>query len=264
MVLESLVSVKDALRNPWHMIGFGVIVSLVSILVSYTIFPDSVGLVTVSMITIISAPLMAGILRYEEWSEEKALSLSSRLDPIQLFIRHKEIFLVYSAFFFGIVLALSAAFIFLPASLSQQIFDYQVSEIGKIGQALGSFTAGGAFYQIFANNALVMSISFAFALLFGVGAIFILAWNASVLSAAIGIVTNSSGVANAIATFLPHGVFEIAAYFMAAISGGIVSVAVSKRGTKAFGPIFLDSIFMILIAFILIAIGAFIESLSFV
>ena len=46
--------------------------------------------------------------------------------------------------------------------------------------------------MIFTNNMYVLIFTLVFSLIFGAGVIFILAWNASVIGAAIGIFTNSS------------------------------------------------------------------------
>ncbi len=263
-MLETLMSVRDAVKNPWHMIIFGVVISLISVGVSYLVFPESAGLLTVFLITIISAPFMLKLHGYEEASEEgkvRKVSLASRINPISAFSRQSEIFVIYSAFFVGVIIALTASFIFLPDAVVEKTFGDQINQIGEIGAIFGNLAAQGAFGQILVNNLIVLSVSFVFALLFGIGAIFILAWNASVLSVAIGLVAKSSGVPAAVITFLPHGVFEIAAYFVAGIAGGIISIAVSRRGTKEFGAVVEDMLVMMVLSVVLVTIGAYIESL---
>lgn len=265
MVLETIESVRDAVRNPWHMVLFGAAISFVSLGVAKFTFPQNAGLLTVFLITVISTPFMLNLLRYEESREERKLrgaSLLQRLNPISAFARQSEIFVIYSAFFVGVIIALTLSFIFLPQDVAESTFNDQVSQIGKISLIFGKVASGGLFGQILFNNLIVLAMSFLFALLFGVGAIFILAWNASILSAAIGIVTKGSGLTEALRVFLPHGVFEIAAYFVAGIAGGIISVAVSKRGTKEFGSIVSDMSVLIVLSVALIFIGAFIESAS--
>jgi uncharacterized membrane protein SpoIIM required for sporulation len=53
-------------------------------------------------------------------------------------------------------------------------------------------------------------------LIFGAGAIFILAWNASVIAAAIGIFANSdlSKLPMGVMRYMIHGIPEIGAYFI--------------------------------------------------
>lgn len=265
MVLEALVSVQDAVKNTWHVVLFGAGVSFVSIVASYFVFPGNAGLLTVFLMTMIAAPLMLKLLWYEEYKEEKEIERAKPLDkinPLAAFSRQSETFVIYSAFFVGAVIALSITFIFLPENFVSKIFNDQITELGKAGLALGQITGGGAFTHILLNNLIVTAVAFVFALLFGVGAIFILAWNASVLSAALGLVTKSQSLSTAILTFLPHGIFEIAAYFAAAIAGGIISIALTKRDKKELGPVVKDMILIMVLAVALVLIGALIESVG--
>lgn len=85
-----------------------------------------------------------------------------------------------------------------------------------------------------------------FAFIFVSGAIFILSWNASVMAAAMGLTTKSvggvSGIPIDLLTYLPHGVFEIAAYFLGGIAGGILSGLVMRRKIELSGVVIKDSI----------------------
>jgi uncharacterized membrane protein SpoIIM required for sporulation len=57
-----------------------------------------------------------------------------------------------------------------------------------------------------------------FSLIFGAGAIFVLAWNASVIAAAVGIFSKNIGnLPLGIARYMIHGIPEITAYFVAAV-----------------------------------------------
>ena len=58
-----------------------------------------------------------------------------------------------------------------------------------------------------------------------------------------------------------HGIPEIAAYFVAGLGGGIISVAVIKENfaTKKFSKVILDSSDLILIAVLLLIIAGLLE-----
>jgi uncharacterized membrane protein SpoIIM required for sporulation len=263
MVLESLVSVKDAIKHPLRMVVFGAIVSLISLGIAYFIFPENAGLVTVFLITLISTPFMWNLLKYEEWCEEKdfvcKMKFSDKVNPVKAFMRSMMIFLIYSAFFGGMTAALTFAYILLPPDVAKETFNDQMVQIGKVSNLVGRFAFDGPFQHILMNNLVVLGISFILALLIGVGAIFVLAWNASVLAVAISIVTKSDGFSAAILRFMPHGIFEIAAYFLAAIAGGVVSVAVTKRSTPQFGPVVRDMMIIMVLGIAFVFIGAVIE-----
>jgi uncharacterized membrane protein SpoIIM required for sporulation len=114
--------------------------------------------------------------------------------------------------------------------------------------------------------------------LYGAGAIFILTWNASVISTAIGniirtniashTVTGFSKISSyfqiislAILRYMIHGIPEIVAYFVAGLAGGIISVAAinEKFGTRKFEKIVLDSSDLILISVLILILAALIE-----
>jgi uncharacterized membrane protein SpoIIM required for sporulation len=266
MVLETLMSVRDVVKNPWHMLVFGFVITLVCMGISYLVFPQNAGLLMVFLITIISAPFMMNLMKYGEYREEKNVSkinLLERLNPISAFFRQQEVFFVYSAFFGGIVIALAIAYAMLPVDFVERAFNDQINQISRINSLMGMVVGSEVFGQILFNNMIVVLVSFVFALLFGIGAIFILAWNASVLGAAIGIISKSYGLPSAMIAFLPYGIFEIGAYFIAAIAGGIISVLVSKRKTIGWSKIVEDMLILMVFAFALVFIGAYIESQAF-
>ena len=258
------MSVKDAIRSPWHMIVFGAVISLVSVCMAYLIFPENSGLMAVFLITLISAPFMWNLLKYEEWCEERdftrKMSFLDKVNPVKVLMRSMTIFVIYAAFFGGMTAALAAAYMFLPASIAEQTFNDQMAQMGKVSDLVGRFSLDGTFYHILTNNLAVLGMSFVLALLIGVGAIFILAWNASVLAVARLIVTEVDGLSSALLRFMPHGVFEIAAFFLAAIAGGVISVAVTKRQTPQFGPVVRDMAVILALGVALVFIGAAIES----
>ena len=262
------MSVKDAIRSPWHMAIFGAVIALISLGFAYFVFPESAGLLTVFLITIISAPFMWNLFKYEEWCEEKdfvcKMDFTMKYSPMQVFGRSSKIFLIYTAFFAGIVAALSVSYMLLPDNVAEKAFNDQKEQINKVNKLVGGFTLDSTFAQILKNNLVVLTISFIAALLLGgFGAVFILAWNASVLSAAIGIVGKMSGVSDALVRFMPHGVFEIAAYFIAVIAGGVISVALTKRHVEHFGPVMRDMVLLLVLGAILVLIGTVIETSNF-
>ena len=102
-----------------------------------------------------------------------------------------------------------------------------------------------------------------FSLIFGAGAIFILAWNASVIGAAIGIFTKSniSNLPLGLARYMIHGIPEIGSYFTGALAGGIISVAIINHDVKSekFWTILQDSLNLVIFAVVLLFVAALIE-----
>jgi uncharacterized membrane protein SpoIIM required for sporulation len=255
MVLDRILGVKEVLKEPGKAFILGIIISSISLFIAYSVFPQSTGLFTVIMITLASLPLMNRMMRYEEYEDEQIMETNT------FFQRYGDIIIAYVAFFSGMIIAMSLSFVILPNSVVERVFSEQINEINLIR---GKFEFGSKFMEIFANNSSVLTLSFLFSFLFGSGAIFILGWNASVLSSAIGMIAKASGgliaLPSAVMMFIPHGSFEIGAYFIGSIAGGLVSAAVTRRKSVKFWPIVQDSFKLLAIAFVLLVIGAMIET----
>lgn len=256
MVLESLIDVKVGHKQPLTIFILGVIVSFIALFVSYNVFQESTGLFTVVIISLAIVPFLNALIKAEE-EEEETIGESQTF-----FQRYHDIITAYAALFLGMIIAMSLAFVLLPENVAERVFDEQVQEINIIR---GKFTFGNQFLDILTNNASVLLLSFLFSFLLGSGAVFILTWNASVLSAAIGILAKSSGglkaIPAAIIVFLPHGSFEIMAYFIGAIAGGLISAAMTRKKSLKFWFIFKDSMKLLGLSFGLLFIGGIIETM---
>jgi uncharacterized membrane protein SpoIIM required for sporulation len=253
MVLETILVKKNT--SPFLIFLVSAIISFISVFIAYTVFKDSTGLFIVVIISLTMVPYINKVLRREEIETEKTGRTQTFLQ------RHGDIIQVFVAIFLGMTFAMSTVFMMLPQSSVEAIFDEQIQEV-KIIQ--GNFGFGGKFFEIMINNTSVLMLSFLFSFLLGTGAILILAWNSSVLSTAIGLIAKSlgglRGVPVAVLTFLPHGSFELVAYFIGAIAGGLISAALMNRRSRKFWYIFKDSLGLLSISFILLIIGAIVET----
>lgn len=259
MVLERLVSVRTAVREPGWMFLIGGIVSVTCLAISFFIFETSVGLFTTFLVTFAMTPFMLNlVVRQEEIEEDKR-----EIKKLNILQRHKDILKVYAAFFAGMILSLSIVYLMLPEHTVEKLFEDQINEIKIIR---GSFLFFNNFQKILVNNVGVLFLSFLFSFLFGAGAIFILAWNASVLSAAIGMAAKSiggfKGLPLAVLMFFPHGSLEILAYFIGGIAGGLVSAAIVRRKSPRFWFIVKDSFQMMGISVLFLVLAALIEGIE--
>jgi len=122
---------------------------------------------------------------------------------------------------------------------------------------------GGRILDILTNNLYVMLFCIIFSLVFGAGAIFILAWNATVIATAIGIFARSSvsNMPGAVFRYMLHGLPEIAAYFTAALAGGIISIGLIRHDVRdpKFWSVMADSLNLILISIVILIIAALME-----
>ena len=270
MVLEALVNPFGAEQHPWSALGLGVLYTSLAILLSLWIFPQHGSLVIIFLTVLACTPLLYNVIRREE---RKSIDSIAELSLLK---EHGRVlsFLLY--FFAGMTLCFAGWYIFLPEQTTQVLFQVQSQTIYNInneitGNAQLDVAARSLFFvKVLLNNIKVMFFCILFSFLYGVGAIFILAWNASIIATAIGnfirsqLSTSSNYFAITslgIARYAIHGIPEVAAYFIAGIAGGIISVAMINHelGSEKNKRILLDSVNLILIATVLLVVAAALE-----
>jgi len=285
MVLESLMKAKLAEKRPWDVFYLGILYASVAIFLSLWIFRDQTSLVMVFLTVMAAVPFMYRIIVYEEKKDNKYKTES------RLLKEHSKALIALMFLFLGMTVSFTAWYIFLPNNMVESVFNTQISTIKMINSKVLSVSLNShaintsfadpstVFTQIFNNNLKVLLFCIFFSFFFGAGAIFILTWNASVIATAIGTFIRNSLSETASLVGLPkvaayfhifsigflryaiHGVPEILGYFIGALAGGIISVAVIKHdfGTQSFRRIIYDSLDLVLIAIFVLFIAAFLE-----
>ncbi len=274
MVLESLVNPFKAKKKPFELLFMGFLYASVAIFLSNWIFREQASLIMVFLTVIASVPFIYNTIKLEE---RKDIKLSSEKSILKEHFHTINLFLFL---FLGFTLAFTFWYVILPSELIQSTYRVQSITIQSINlKILGGFSSMTTFNHILLNNLKVLVFCVLFAFLYGVGAIFILTWNASVISTAIGnfirtnlaFYTQKIGFAKlgsyfqivslGLLRYLLHGVPEILAYLVAGLAGSIISVATirEKFGTKEFEKIILDSSDLILISTLILVVAALIE-----
>lgn len=277
-MLEMLINPRKAERKSWELFFVGAFYASLSILLVNWIFSqDAVlsrysGMLVVTFTVMLSIPFVYYTIRLEE----KKISESS--GAFALLKEHKKAIYAFIWLFLGFVIALSFWYIMLSSTLSfrAQIETYclinkptsydscvQQYQIKDATAPVGFLSNTERLFLIFTNNIYVLIFTLIFSLIFGAGVIFVLAWNASVIAAAIGIFTKSelSVLPLALVRYMIHGIPEIASYFIVALAGGMVSIAVIKHetGTNKFWDVLQDSLNLIILAVIVLFIAALVE-----
>jgi len=276
-MLESIINPKSAEKGPWKMLFIGIIYGSLSILLVSWFFAKDVvlseysGMIVVTFCVMFSLPYMYYIIKREEKEDEQVEGLLS------VWKVHKDAIYAFMWLFLGFVIAFSFWYLILQDTnlFNAQIQTYcMINNPGNIENCVASYSfeqkmiSGAAtremrFLSIIENNVYVMIFTLIFSLIFGAGAIFILAWNASVISAAIGIFTRHqiSGIPLGIARYMIHGFPEIAAYFITALAGGIFGVGVIRNGVrnKKFLRIVENVVILLFIAIVILVVAALIE-----
>jgi len=209
--------------------------------------------------------------------EELGIKLESKY---QLMQEHGKVFIFLILLFLGFTVALTFWYVTLPEKMVYILFASQSQTIVNINsQISGGAVSFDIFTKILLNNIRVLIFCILFAFLYGMGSIFILTWNASVIAAAMGnfirknlaIYANAAGFGKVAGYFhiisvgflryAFHGIPEISAYFIGGLAGGIISAAVIKKdflGENRDKVIF-DASSLILIAFGILLIAGLME-----
>ncbi len=277
-MLESMINPKRAEKGPWKMFFIGFLYASLSLLLVHFLFSKdpvlskSSGLIVVLFCVMFSLPFMYFIIKQEEKEDEEIEGL------FEVWRVHSDAIAAFMWLFFGFIVAFSFWYILLQNSslLNAQIETYcSINSPGNIENCVSEYsftsqvisnnalTNGARFLSIIGNNFGVMIFTLIFSLIFGAGAIFVLAWNASVISAAIGIFTQYkiSEIPLGLLRYMIHGFPEIAAYFITALAGGIFGVGIIRHGigNRKFLRVFMNVILLLFIAIIILLIAAVIE-----
>ncbi|MBI2043058.1 stage II sporulation protein M [Candidatus Pacearchaeota archaeon] len=276
-MLESLINPARLEKGPLKMFFIGIVYASLSILlVNWFFSRDAVlynyaGMIVVTFCVMFSLPFMYYIIKIEEKEDEEASGFFG------VWKVHSDAIYAFMWLFFGFVLAFSFWYIILQ---DQNLFNAQIETYCMINSpdniencvqryAFGSISTTGAatkearFLSIISNNIYVMIFTLIFSLIFGAGAIFILAWNASVISTAIGVFTRYqiNEIPIGLARYMIHGFPEIAAYFITALAGGIFGVDIIRNGFMNLKSLrVIENVFILLfIAILLLVLAGVIE-----
>ena len=242
MVLESIIKGEDARKHPLVMMFLAAILASIGIWASYVLFPANSSVLSIGFITIGIVPILYTIFILEEAEEA-----SEEKKWFSFISRHFDLIQIYAWFFIGLVLTYSLWFVALPIEERNTVFSEQNKVINNIGNLRQNLTGnfGGPkqvcgeelwcwFDVIIRNNLQVLFWAIILSLVYGVGAMFLIAWNASVIGALIG--QNTIALVAGYSSFwpfefilayghalikslglVPHGIFEVIGYFVGAI-----------------------------------------------
>jgi len=274
-MLETLLNPKKAERRPWELFFIGFFYAAVSLLMvnwlfaGNPIFSNHMSILTITFTVMLSIPFMYYTIKLE--GERDAFEENR----IKMLRGHGRAISAFLWLFFGFTIAFSLFYILFPSFVGSN-FQTQIEQYCSINMPFrfkecvsNAVTAnaismgGGRVLDILTNNLYVLLFCIIFSLVFGAGAIFILAWNATVIATAIGIFAGSS-VSNmpaAIFRYIIHGLPEIVAYFIAALAGGIISISLIRYDIKdpRFWNVMADSLNLILISIVMLIFASLIE-----
>ena len=276
MVLELLANPGNAERKPWELFFIGMVYSSVALLSALLVFRNHAGIAMVFFTTLGCAYFVQKLLKMEE---KKDHSIRSELEILK---EHGKALSVFVFLFLGFVFAFMAWYIILPAETSHQVFGVHEQAIQCVNNpgAQGCVTGTTeSFFRILFNNFRGAAADSGFCLL-------LRCWR-NIHSC---LERCGCGYGNRhfykernwhgcrqlrhrfcsilfrhffcrILRYMTHGVFEIAAYFMAALAGGIISIAIARHDFRSpeFRKVLMDSVDVTALAFGVLFLAAVIE-----
>jgi uncharacterized membrane protein SpoIIM required for sporulation len=277
-MLEMLINPRKAERKPWELFFVGLFYASLSLWLVHSVFSNDAVLVKYSGILVVTFTVMFSMpfIYYTLKLEEKKINPTR--GTLALLKEHEKAIQAFLWLFIGFVVALSFWYIIMsdttsfkaqietfcvinrPSNVVECVKQYGIKDTSI---SVGYITNTDRLFHIFANNMYVLLFCLVFSLIFGAGVIFILAWNASVIAAAIGIFTKSdlAALPYGLMRYMIHGLMEIGSYFVVALAGGMISVAVIKHetGTEKFWEVLQDSLNLIIIAVVVLFLAAIVE-----
>lgn len=273
-MLWRILPLKRIERRPWEMFYIGLLYATIAFLVTTFFFAKEAGLseylgiLLTTMTLICCFPYFYFFIKQEEG---KDLEIN---EEGKLIKEHLKTLKALLWLFGGLVLGFGFWYLVLPAE-APKTFDAQIKTfcsindqdmyeecLKKYGLMTGSTTGLGHLFGILTNNLAVMILTLVASLFFGAGAIFILIWNASVIGAAVGMFSNEiTRIHLGILRYSIHGIPEIAAYFVAALAGGIVSLAIVRKDLRGerLWVILEDAIVLLILGVVILIASAFVE-----
>ncbi|MBT4258084.1 hypothetical protein HOD88_02805 [archaeon] len=277
-MLESLINPKKIERGPIKMLFIGMLYASLSLLLvkwffqSDPVLSKASGMIVITFCVMFSLPFLYFMFRQEESEDEEVEGFMG------VWKAHGDAIWAFMWLFVGFLIA----FAFWNAILQDpNLFNFQVETYCSINSqgnvedcvaqhsfdhkslSTGSATKEDRLFSIIENNVYVMIFTLLFSLIFGAGAIFILAWNASVIAAAIGIFTKYqiTEIPLGLLRYMIHGVPEIAAYFITALAGGIFGIGFFKNKIKSrkFLRVIENTIILLFVSILILIIAALIE-----
>jgi uncharacterized membrane protein SpoIIM required for sporulation len=282
VVIEFLQNPFVAQKKPSKLILLGMLYTFVGLVFAWWIFKEYSSIIFIFFTSMAAIPLIYNLMKFEE---KKTLSYSSEQSILK---HHSRALTVMLSYFLGVVILTAVVFLVISPSYSEVLFSAQLNTISNLGHQVsfdlseitGHVTSSfSTFSLIFFNNMRVLAFCLLFSLIYGMGAIFVLTWNASIIGVALANLIRSEiihlssvvglpsifsyiGLSSCgVLRFFLHGVPEIAAYIIAALAGGILSVSIIMKHLrgKNLEKILLDVVDLLFIAIVLLFIASLIE-----
>ncbi|MBU0530762.1 MAG: stage II sporulation protein M [Nanoarchaeota archaeon] len=251
----SFLDPEEIKKHPVNVIYIAAFMITIGFISAFFIFP---GVFSISVISFSSLFLLPFVMRMLE--TEKISKRKFRFSYI--FSRHKKMIIFFIFIFIGMSIEYTLLYGLVPPNIGNVAFEQQ---LGLFLKSPAEYVSGTEiFWGIVSNNMRLVFICMLLSIIYGVGAVFILNYNASIVGIIYG-----SGIRSFIwgATYpvlphpilyLPHIIVEILAYLFASLAGAMLYKSI-KLGEKSYSVFMRDSLIFLGLSIILIFVAGYIE-----
>ena len=280
------------LDSSFKRIYYAIIGTMLSFGVALVLFPENAGLFSVFFITIFLAPIALTetnlnllFVGRTQKVEDKGVSLtkfnvkeSTKFSFISFFEENKKLLSIYFFFFIGIMLVVICLISFMPSQFSAELFSQQGwNNVLMPSRSIGfaGLDKGAIFLDILKNNFSVMLICFIIALIFPLGALLMIVWNAmywavsfsqyALFYSKVYHVTLLSILIPLILSVSLHTIVEATCYFFAAMAGAFMAMGIKKEklDSDRFFYLFKYCIILLTFSLVFLILGSFFEVFAF-
>lgn len=258
-MIYKVLDPENIKKHPFNALLISAFFVMLGFLTAFFIFSSEFSIAMISFSSLLILPFVVKILETEKFKEYKK---AGKLNFLNIFRRHNETILFFIFIFFGMAVEYMLLFGLVHPGIGNVAFEQQISLIFR--SPSGYFVSSDLFWEIVTNNLRLVFICAALSLFYGVGAIFILNYNASIVGMIYG-----SGIRRLVwgmsypvfpnpLWYLPHIILEVFAYLFASIAGGIIfrSIIVGKQSYSVFSR---DAAILLLFAVALVFVAGYVE-----
>jgi uncharacterized membrane protein SpoIIM required for sporulation len=130
MIIESLINPEKMNKNISILFFIGFFYTLLSLFLSYSVFKEYSSIITILLTSFSLIPYIYKSIKYEE---KEDLKLDKEISILK---HHYKTLMKFMMIFLGMVLAFCLAFVFLPSSITDDLFLSQVETINVINPNL--------------------------------------------------------------------------------------------------------------------------------
>lgn len=255
MILKFL-DPEEIKKRPSNAIFIAAFMIAIGFISAFFIFPAEFNISIISFSSLFLLPFVVRILETEK------VKKATKIDIKNIFQRHHSMIHFFIFIFIGMAIEYTLLFGLVPPSIGNVAFEQQISLV--LRSPAGYFGSPQIFWEIVTNNLRLVFICMLLSIIYGVGAVFILNYNSSIVGMIYGssIRTFIYGVSYPIFPnplwYLPHIILEVMAYLFAAIAGAMMYKAL-KHGEKSYNVFMRDSMLFLILSIVLVFVAGYVE-----